>query len=245
MENPLAPLEDIGSYFSFGMSESGSRMAAARCLAGYCGGISEPSDDAEEELWVSADGGKSWTSWGALSPPVRIVRVTDDDVAVDEWEYTAFRIRWVRSGQVFREPATSESGWVWAWDGDTPVWGEPEVPSALTELADWRWVEAQANPDGSSVWHARQPSQSLLLLAVVDGQGAVEEVFGWPSVDFVGPLVPMGDGLFVGFRIEGVIGRDHLNFLIDLEARTVHPLLGLPDEGPWAQPWRAIPLADE
>ena len=248
MDNPLAALEDIGYYVSFWMSESGKWMAAARCLAGECWGLYGASDDAEEDLWVSDDEGGTWTRWGALTPSSLIVRVTDEDVAVLEWAEAGNRVRWVRSGQVFREPATGESSWPLAWDGDTPVWGGPEVPSALIALADWRWVEARTHPDGSSVWYARQSPQPLLLLAVVDGQGVVEEVYGWPNADYVGSLVPMGDGLFAGYRVEGgyVLGIDHLNFLIDLPARTIHPLLGLPDgERGYAEPWRAIPLAAE
>ena len=72
----------------------------------------------------------------------------------------------------------------------------------------------------------------------------VEEVFGWPGAYYVDWLVPMGNGLFAGFRMEdeGGMGTDHMNFLIDLESRAVYPLLGLPDEGPWAEPWRAVPL---
>ena len=248
VENPLEPLEDLGFYYSFGMSDSGRLMAAAFCLVGYCGGISEPSDDAEEELWVSGDGGRTWTSWGALLPSSWILRVTDEDVAVLEWDEVNSRVRWLRSGRLFAEPDDT-SGWVSGWDGDTPVWGEPGVqiaPPALAELVGWTWLELQPLPDGSAVWYAKEVG-ALLLLAVVDAQGVVEEVYGWPDADYVGSLVPVGDGVFVGFRIEGgyALGRDHLNFLIDLEARTVHPLLGLPDEGPWAQPWRAIPLTTE
>ena len=224
-------------------------MATAFCLVGYCGGISEPSDDAEEELWVSGDGGRTWTSWGALLPSSRILRVTDEDVAVLEWAEVNSRVRWLRSGRLFAEPDDT-SGWVSGWDGDTPVWGVPGVqiaPPALTELVGWTWLELQPLPDGAAVWYATEVGEPLLLLAVVDAQGAVEDVYGWPRADYVGPLVPVGDGVFVGFRIEGgyALGIDHLNFLIDLTARSVHPLLGLPDEGRWAEPWRAIPLTTE
>lgn len=251
VENPLEALDDIGPYFSFDMSEGARRMAAARCAVGYCGGISEPSDDAEEELWVSDDGGETWTSWGALLPPSWIMRVTNDDVAVLEWEYTGIeqvRVRWIRSGKVFPRPSANESDWLSGWDGDAPTWGGPElppIPTGLTGVADWFWQEIQTRRDGSSIWYARQHDQPLLLLAVMDEAGTVHEVYGWPEADHVPALVAMGDGVFAGYRVEGgdLIGTAHLNFLIDLSAQRVHPLLGLPDgEQGFAEPWVAIPL---
>lgn len=253
VENPLASLDEIGRYFDFEVDSGGELMAAALCVQGYCGGEDLPSNDARQEIWVSRDGGETWEGWGAVPAPTFVLRVVEDDVAVMEvaprraFERVA-RVRWLRSGKVFREPATENPLWVVDWDGDVPIWGEwrspPQLP-ALTELVDWTWRELQVQPGGSTVWWASDPSGPLLLVAVVEPRGMVEEVYGWPSADYVDWLVPMGDGLFAGFRIEGgyAIGIDHLNFLIDLEGRAVHPLLGLPEEGPWAEPWRAVPLA--
>ena len=249
MDDPLVELEDVGGYVSFGVSESGKRLAAARCLVGECRGLYGPSDDAEQELWVSGDEGSTWASWGALTPGSRILRVTDDDVAVLEWAARAgSAVRWVRSGEMFAEP-DDMNGWVVDWDGDTPIWSDTwghAAPPALAELVDWTWRELQTQADGSTVWWATRRADILLLIAVVNPEGMVEEMYGWPTADYVDRLVSMGDGLFAGFRMEGgyVIGRDHLNFLIDLDARTVHPLLGLPDgEEGFAQPWRTVPLS--
>lgn len=247
LDDPLAALENTGSYVSFGVSGSGKRMAAARCLVGECWGLYGASDDAEEELWVSDDDGETWASWGALAPDSWILRVTDEDVAVLEWAGVRSKIRWIRSGRLFVRPDVSESSWPLNWEGDVPIWGEPEdlVPPALADVVEWTWRELHSQPDGSTVWWATKHADLLLLLAVLDAEGAVEEVFGWPSADYVDWLVPMGDGLFAGFRMEGgyVNGIDHLNFLIDLEARTVHPLLGVPDgEEGLAEPWYATPL---
>ncbi len=49
-DNPLASLEDRGAFVNFGMNEDGTLMAAAVCVVGHCGGVDQPSDDAEQEV---------------------------------------------------------------------------------------------------------------------------------------------------------------------------------------------------
>ena len=253
VEQPLAPLDD---FVDFEMSESGRLVAASLCVVGYCGGVDGPSDDAEQEIWVSRDGGKTWESWGVVDLFSRILRVTDDDVAVRERadassEDSPGQIRWVRSGTVFPAPGAGAPDWLSGWDGDAPIWGEwaaPPAPPVLYELVDWTWTQAQTLRDGSTVWSAQEYGQPLLLLAVVNGEGVVVDVYGWKSADYVGSIVEMGDGLFVGFSIQGAHdghATAHLPFLIDLAAQRVHPLLGLPSGGPWPEPRRAILLATE
>ena len=231
-QNPLAFLEGVGRFRGFEMSESGALMAVSLCVVGYCGGVSEASEDAQQELWVSRDGGGTWTRWASMPLGSWLAGATDQDVAVQEWDDSAESVRgwWVRSGSAFDEPS--------------PI----PAPLALTVLADWTWIEAQIRPDGSAVYYGRQHGNPLMILAVVDGRGMIEEVYGWPSADYVGSVVALGDGLFAGFSIQGgyQLGTDQLTFLIDLAARTVHPLLGLPDGEPgYAEPWQAIPLAAE
>ncbi len=68
VDDPLAPLDDLGYLVSFDVSESGRLMAASLCVVGDCGGVDEASDDAEQEVWVSRDGGSTWVSWGATGP---------------------------------------------------------------------------------------------------------------------------------------------------------------------------------
>ena len=106
VEHPLAPLDDVGYFVDFEMSESGRLMAASLCVAGYRGGVDGASDDAEQEIWVSRDGGKTWVSWGAVDLVSRMVKATDDDVAVlEQIDATSKeQIRWLRSGAVFPAP---------------------------------------------------------------------------------------------------------------------------------------------
>ena len=256
VDDPLAPLDDLGYFVSFDVSESGRLMAASLCVVGDCGGIDAPSDDAAQEIWVSRDGGSTWESWGATGPSSWLLRVTDDDVAVRERadatsEDSAVQVRWIRSGTVFPAPGAGAPDWPSGWDGDAPVWGEHEVPPAppaLSELTDWAWTPIQSRPDGSTVWSASEYGRPLLLLAVVNAEGAVGDVYGWRSADYVSALVEMGDALFVGFSIQGAhdgLATAHLPFVIDLTTESVHPLLGLPSGGPWPEPWRAIPLGRE
>ena len=249
VEHPLAPLDDVGYFVDFEMSESGRLMAASLFVAGDRGGVDGPSDDAEE-IWVSLDGGKTWVNWGAVDPLSRMVKATDDDVAVlEQIDATSKeQIRWLRSGAVFPAPGAGAPDWLLGWDGDAPIWGEWEAPPALSELVDWTWTPTQTLGGGSTVWSAWEYGQPLLLLAVVSGDGAVRDVYGWRSADYVARLVEMGDGLFVGFSIQGAhagLATDHLPFLIDLTTQSVHPLLGLPSGGPWPEPRHVIPLATE
>ncbi len=252
VDDLTAPLREFGYHIHSAVDETGAVVAAAMCVQGDCGGVGPPSPDARQELWVSPDGGGTWETWGTVPPFSTVARVTEGDVAMRESTRLsgtrfAVQVHWVRSGKRFHSPDTEDNLWVVAWDGDQPIWGDwnpPPHPPALTEVAARTWIEAQTRPDGSAVWYAIEVDDPLLLLAVVDAQGAVEDVYGWPDADYIGGLVPMGEGVFAGFRMEGgwAMGRDHMNFLIDLEGRAFHPLLGLPDEGPWAQPWRAIAL---
>ncbi len=246
----IAPLSEYGYHINSAVDDTGTVIAASMCVQGDCGGVGAPSPDALQELWVSRDGGVGWETWGTVPPLSLVVQVTEDDVALKEWGLVRDRVRWFRSGQVFAQP-DDERSWVVDWDGDVPIWGEwrsPLQPPALAALGQLTWRELQTRLDGSTVLWAASSADLLLLLAVVNEQNAVEEVYGWPNADYVDWLVPMGDGLFAGFRMEGgyAIGRDHVNFLIDLPTRTVHPLLGLPDgEEGFAEPWRAIPLTTE
>ena len=253
IEDLLAPLDETGYVVDFEMSESGRLMAASLCVVGYCGGVDGPSDDAEQEIRVSRDGGKTWVSWGAVDPLSWMVKATDDDVAVlEQIDATSTdQVRWIRSGKVFPAPSAGSSSWPSDWQGETPVWGGwelPPAPPALSELTDWTWIQVQTVHDGSTVWSAQRYGEPLLLLAVVNGEGAVRDVYGWRNADEVWGLVGMGDGLFAGFSIQGAhdgLATAYLPFLIDLTTATVHPLLGLPSGGPWPTPWRAIPLSME
>ena len=256
VDYPVAPLEETGYFKGFLMSDSGRLMAASLCVVGSCGGIEAPSDDAEQEIWVSHDGGSTWVSWGGVEPFTRMVNATDDDVAVLERidptsEDRAVQVRWIRSGLVFPAPGASGLRRPSEWDGETPVWGEweiPPAPPALSELIDWIWVQAPTLHEGSTVWVAQDYHRPLMLLAVVDREGAVRDVYGWRNAGEVWRLVGMGDGVLVGFSVQGAYGGEalsHLPFLIDLTTVSVHPLLGLPSGGPWPSPSRAIPVPAE
>ena len=111
---------------------------------------------------------------------------------------------------------------------------------------DWHWTRVQTLGDGSTVWWARGPGQRLLLLAILEADGSVREVYGWRSADYVEHLVAVGGWRFAGFSIQDghtpVGATTHLPFLIDLTTESVYPLLGLPKTGPYAEPWRVIPL---
>ncbi|MYE46321.1 MAG: hypothetical protein F4X25_06130 [Chloroflexi bacterium] len=250
---PPAFADEVGyDYAGFGMNSDGTLIAAARCLVGYCG--DGHSHDAVEEVWVSRDGGESWENWGpVVSPSEGIVRVTGDDVALLEsgGDGRIRQVRWVHAGTVFPAAGGGMDSLL-GWEGDAPVWGALEIaasPQVLSDLIDWHWTLIQSLSDGSTVWRAHEGGQRLLLLAVLDADGAVREAYGWRTADHVGRLIGMGDGRFAGFSIQGghepVGATAHLPFLIDLATESVHPLSGLPSTGPWAEPWRAIALPAE
>ena len=198
---------------------------------------------------MAARRGSTGARWIRFS---RLVKATDDDVAVlEQIDATSTeQVRWLRSGAVFPAPGAGAPRLALRAGTMKPRMGRVGAPSrtALSELTDWPWTRAQTLRDGSTVWSAQEYGQPLLLLAVVNGDGAVRDVYGWRSADYVARLVEMGDGLFVGFSIQGAhagLATDHLPFLIDLTTQSVHPLLGLPSGGPWPEPRHVIPLATE
>ena len=251
-EHPLPLVEDSSYYTGFGVNEGGTLIASARCVVGYCGDGHRPGS--VEEIWVSRDGGGTWVNWGPVGESfMSIERVTDDDVALWEWERVddtagggSSWIRWMRAGTVFPAPGAGIAR-PHGWEGDAPVWAVPPPPEALSDLIDWHWTQIETRLDGSTVWRASRPGERLMLLAVVDADGTARDVYGWRSADLVPRLVGMGEGRFVGYSIRdgyspGGQATAHLPFLIDLATASVHPLRGLPSTGPYAEPWAAVPL---
>ena len=250
-EDPLALLGEIGYFQGFWMSDDRSLMVVTRCAVGDCGGLSDASDDAVQELSASRDGGATWESWATVDPAAWVRRITNDDIAVREpvdptSPESGRQIRWVRAGTVF--PVPSADLVLRDWDGDRPIWGEPTAPfapAALSVLGDWRWLPAQTYPDGRSVWHGLQLGQGTLLVAILDRWGAAAEVYGWRNADYVPYITEIGPGMFVGFSIRNAhwgLADGHMPFLIDLAAGSVHPLLGLTTDRGWSDPWRSVPL---
>ena len=263
-DRPLASLDEVGALWGspgdFAVSRSGREMAVAVCHA-FCGGSIVPPGPPDVRVWRSRDGGRSWEDAGAVIPSLWIEEVTVDDVLVREWnfrseyewerlgrrgeEWTAplaalgvtpstswkYRLRWLGSGEEFtgEEDPIAYRG----WRGGLP---DLVSPPALGGL---EWRVGDARPDGVVAWDGRQGD--AWLLAVVDAEGAVPDVYGLPSsgqrrMSFVSEnLILRGvdrpsleDGDFEELPVTEVE-------LLDLATLSVHPIEGLSlpmDEGP-------------
>ena len=246
---------------SFAVSRSGREMAVAVCGTGACAwplGDSEP--DAEMHFWFSRDGGGSWEEAGVALPGSFILEVTADDVLVQElnewhdrswWDYLddeewaeflaplaplgvmpsttwRYRLRWLGSGEEF---TTEDESVAHLYQGLRD--GQPDLP-ALPAPEDWR--VGDAHPDGAVAWLGWDGETSLL--AVVDAEGALRNVYG------------LSFGHRISFLSENLILRgvdqpspeDAVHDapateveLLDLATLRVHPIRGLSlpmDEGP-------------
>ena len=264
-DRPLASLDEVGALWGspgdFAVSRSGREMAVSVCHA-FCGGRVVPPGPPDVRVWRSRDGGGSWEDAGAVIPSLWIEEVTADDVLVREWnfrseyewerlgrlgeEWTAplaslgvtpstswkYRLRWLGSGEEFtgeEEDSIAYRG----WRGGLP---DLMSPPALGGL---EWRVGDAHPDGAVAWDGRQGD--AWLLAVVDAEGAVQDVYGLPSsgqrrMSFVSEnLILRGvdrpsleDGDFEELPVTEVE-------LLDLTTLRVHPIRGLSlpmDEGP-------------
>lgn len=252
--------------YSFAVSRSGREMAVAVCAVGACAWpLADSEPDAEMHFWFSRDGGGSWEEAGVALPGSFILEVTADDVLVWElnewhdrswWDYLddeewaeflaplaplgvtpstswRYRLRWLGSGEEFTTEDGSAAFPYRGWKD-----GQPDLPT-LPALGGLEWHEGDAHPDGAVAWRGRDGETSLL--AVVDAEGAVQDVYGLPS----------GGQRRMSFVAENLIlrGVDQPSLedgdfeeppateveLIDLATLSVHPVEGLSlpmDEGP-------------
>ncbi len=162
--------------FAFAMSESGERWAALACVNGFCGqGDGWPSEDAEQRLWTSDDGGGTWTNAGEVTPGSSLLRVTADDVVLLEWPAPDHRmlVRWFMSGKELAVPTApagfaDRQGLFAGWSEDhRPVWRFGDVYLA----AGGDRVPA---PDLTTVDPARAISDALgVNLIVSNVSGAI------------------------------------------------------------------------
>lgn len=263
-DRPLASLDEVGPLWGstgdFAVNRSGREMAVAVCHA-FCAWSSVPRGPPDVRVWRSRDGGGSWEDAGAVIPALWIEEVTVDDVLVREWnvrskiewdrlgrlgeEWTArlaslgvtpstswkYRLRWLGSGEEFT--GEGESIAYRGWKGGLP---DLMSPPALGGL---EWHVGDAHPDGTVAWRGWDGETSLL--AVVDAEGAVQDVYGLPS----------GGQRSMSFLSENLILRgvdrpspEDGDFdeppateveLLDLATLSVHPVEGLSlpmDEGP-------------
>jgi hypothetical protein len=99
-------------------------MVATICVQGYCGGLGEPSDDAELAAYESRDGGVTWQEIG--KPPIGTsLMVSPGNGELVGWRYDAERdsVQWFTWPGM--EPNTPQSGRAWRQlqDGQV-VWSQ-------------------------------------------------------------------------------------------------------------------------
>ena len=185
--------DDRGLVNSARISRDGQEIAFMVCRRGHhCGGEYaeyHPDADAEQELWISGDAGRTWRLLGAMLPGSVIVDVSDGDVLVEEqnrWSehhrrqsdlsdevWDAVLARLASLGLL-----DSTEGWEtrirWIVSGEEPPPpGSDPTPPALGGLG---WRRVGTVPDGAIMWAAEAHEE--YLLAIADERGSVRRVYG-------------------------------------------------------------------
>ncbi|MYB42851.1 MAG: hypothetical protein F4X76_11850 [Chloroflexi bacterium] len=184
--------DDRGLVDSARISRDGQEIAFMVCRSGhYCGAEyaqNFPDPDADQELWISGDAGRTWRLLGAALPGSVIVDARDGDVLVEERNYWSepHRQRSELTDEAWAAVLArlsglglldSTEGWEkrsrWIVSGDEPPpRSEPEPP----RLGGLTWRRVGAMPDGAIMWAAE--GQEEHLLAITDERRNVQRVYG-------------------------------------------------------------------
>lgn len=156
--------ERDADVIGFAVSESGREMAVSVCAAGYCGqGDDWPSEDAEQHLWTSDDGGGAWTNAGEVTPGSNLLRVTADDVVLWWSAPDSAVVRWFMSGKELAAP-DAPAGFP-NWQGfPFGGWSEDDRPV-------WRFGDVHLAAGGDRV-PAPDRTREFATRAITDAQGA-------------------------------------------------------------------------
>ena len=184
--------DDRGLVNSARISRDGQQIAFMVCRRGhYCGGEYAqyfPTPDAEQDLWISEDAGRTWKLLGPVLPGSVIVDMRDGDVLVEEQNYWSERHRrWSELSDEAWEAVLARlgglglldnpEGWEkrsrWIVSGKEPPPGSEPRPPMLGGLA---WMRVGAMPDGAIMWAAEAREEHLL--AITDERGGVRRVYG-------------------------------------------------------------------
>ena len=184
--------DDRGLVNSARISRDGQQIAFMVCRRGhYCGGEYAqyfPTPEAEQDLWISEDAGRTWKVLGPVLPGSVIVDMRDGDVLVEEQNYWSERHRqWSELSDEAWEAVLARlgglglldnpEGWEkrarWIVSGkEVPPGSEPRPP----RLGGLAWMRVGAMPDGAIMWAAEAREEHLL--AITDERGGVRRVYG-------------------------------------------------------------------
>ena len=88
---------------------AGRAYYAMVCTRGYCGGVGQVSDDAQNTLYRSTDGGITWTAIDTVEGMASVANITQQGVLLNLSMYTNgavdYRFRLLGSSSIIRPPA--------------------------------------------------------------------------------------------------------------------------------------------
>ncbi|MDE2933423.1 MAG: hypothetical protein OXS47_06080 [Chloroflexota bacterium] len=252
-DEPLSELPAGGDLG--GVSASGKALAAVSCERGVCMSLDGPSEDAITALWVSNDGGETWERWGEIPTNHRgISLVTEDDVAL-EVDWPEHRAWWYRSGEDLDIPEGLLVPRIWAWraGGVRPeaFWPDAEG-TALVSASGARlprphgFMTAANLSDGSILWRSGVGDREALgrdLFLRLDDQGVRLGAYSWGDVRPLRIMDHVEGHLLFGFLGTYSCVEPVRPVLVDLGARTVHPIPGLDERGGFV-PFASRPAPD-
>ncbi len=186
-----------GDVVNWKAESSMATIAATVCTRGYCGGVAEPSDDAEQSLWHSSDGGVSWAKLRDVAAYSWVGGFVDGDVVLTTFDPNTEpkrRVWLASSGASLAAPVPDGAlygevkpglGMLWSanrsqylrTDG-TPLFPSNPVGGEYNVYGRWApgrtyisWLPQQPRPGDP------EPAE---YIGVVDDAGRLLAVYEWP-----------------------------------------------------------------
>lgn len=165
----------------FAIAADGQSMAASVCSHGFCVlGMTHPSADAVQHVWLSRDAGRTWRHLGEVLPGTEIVEATEDDVLVLErnlWEDresfdSLTEVEWEKMRARLSHLGLDEpEGWGfrlrWLGSGEAHTWLH------VSEVSNW-WFRYAAWVEGRPVWLPGWSHLSVPIFADVEPLPALD-----------------------------------------------------------------------
>lgn len=246
---PVTASGDAPGVYTVSFAADGRRIAAGLCIRGYCGGLSEPSEDAIAELFRSDDGGRTWRSLGPLQRGAYVTGFIGDDVVIRKTTRSGDRLEstFLTPDGRRLDPAGFSPDWMVSAAGRDPVWiqyGDYAGGRQNRLRSNYRDAAGPISvplPDTDTflvgltgaadyVWElhpADARGRPTTVLAVADRAGKVSRAFRWDGKWW--SIRGITDGRYIaGYGDDASLGEPPTPFMIDLDSGTLTPLSGLP-----------------
>jgi hypothetical protein len=184
--------------YAFAADFPRGEMTVAICLRGYCGGEFEASEDAENVVFRSTDGGITWDESGKLPPNTFFVSVSTAGAIAMTFTGTATRDGLFSQWRTWRYPSGEEVtppaeamrlvalnvpgiglAWYHGESGKTYLPDGTLVSGPVAGNRSWL-VGRTAMGSQFQAWEAQEAGRSTFYLGVFDAAGRLPRAWTWP-----------------------------------------------------------------